>query len=478
MIKHGNENDPGAGQFANVPQDHGLLRRLVRRRQLRHVRPRLPSALLFSLAQRAHRRDGRRAGRDHAWRSWRASRPSERARPSTTEAIAAQERTGSWPTSSARRARFPHPQPSARRRRDRPAPHARRAGLRARDRARKPNRRAPRPMQFGVARPSNLEDPMATQPRTPRTDADASARFIASEINPFVDEWESRRDLPGARPIPEDGRPRLPRRHQARGRIGGLGLDYSYALATAEAVGIRAAGRGDGHRRAVEHGDAGAGGASVRTSSSASSWRPRSPARWWPPSACRSRVPARTWPRSRPGPGKRRRRLRDQRLARCGSPTAPRPTGCCLLCNTSEGGSAHKQQVADHRAAHAGRKRTRGIEVQKIRKFGMWTFRHGADLLRRGARAGAPSHRRRGHGLHLPDEAVPGRAARRRGAAPVGHGLDPGDHRLHCASARPSAGRFWTTSSSSTSWPSSRPSSKPCAPWSTSRPRPTSRAAT
>ena len=41
---------------------HGHHRRLVRRRQLRHVRPRLLAALPLDVAERAHQRDGRRAG--------------------------------------------------------------------------------------------------------------------------------------------------------------------------------------------------------------------------------------------------------------------------------------------------------------------------------------------------------------------------------------------------------------------------------
>ena len=48
---------------AEVHADH---RRLVRRRQLRHVRPRLLAALPVDVAQRAHQRDGRRAGGERA----------------------------------------------------------------------------------------------------------------------------------------------------------------------------------------------------------------------------------------------------------------------------------------------------------------------------------------------------------------------------------------------------------------------------
>jgi geranyl-CoA carboxylase beta subunit len=47
MIKHGSKMIQ-AVTSATRAADHDLLRRVVRRRQLRHVRARLPSALLFS----------------------------------------------------------------------------------------------------------------------------------------------------------------------------------------------------------------------------------------------------------------------------------------------------------------------------------------------------------------------------------------------------------------------------------------------
>ena len=59
------EDDPGGVQRHRAAA-HPDVRRLVRRRQLRHVRPRLPAAVPVFLAERADRGDGRRAGRaDH-----------------------------------------------------------------------------------------------------------------------------------------------------------------------------------------------------------------------------------------------------------------------------------------------------------------------------------------------------------------------------------------------------------------------------
>ena len=51
---------------ARVPKITLRRRRLVRRRQLRYVRPRLRPALPVHVAERAHQRDGRRAGRERA----------------------------------------------------------------------------------------------------------------------------------------------------------------------------------------------------------------------------------------------------------------------------------------------------------------------------------------------------------------------------------------------------------------------------
>ena len=60
---------------ANVPEDHPDRRRLVRRRQLRHVRARLFAALPLHVAQRPHQRDGRRTGGERA-----GDAPARRAR--------------------------------------------------------------------------------------------------------------------------------------------------------------------------------------------------------------------------------------------------------------------------------------------------------------------------------------------------------------------------------------------------------------
>ena len=68
---------------------HGDHRRLFRRRQLRHVRPRLFAALPVDVAQRAHLGDGRRAGGQRCWPRCGATASRRRARAGAAEEEAA-----------------------------------------------------------------------------------------------------------------------------------------------------------------------------------------------------------------------------------------------------------------------------------------------------------------------------------------------------------------------------------------------------
>jgi len=61
-------------------------------------------------------------------------------------------------------------------------------------------------------------------------------RFIAAGIDPFVDEWEADAIFPAHEPFKKMGRPGFPGSTQAE-EYGGMGLDFSYALAAAEAIG-------------------------------------------------------------------------------------------------------------------------------------------------------------------------------------------------------------------------------------------------
>ena len=79
---------------------------------------------------------------------------------------------------------------------------------------------------------------------------------------------------------------------------GGMGLDFSYSMVMAEALGdVQLRRRADGHRRADRHGHAGAGALRLGRAASASSSRRPSPATTWPASASARPAAAPTWPR-------------------------------------------------------------------------------------------------------------------------------------------------------------------------------------
>ena len=92
------------GRLPRRPEVHRRHRRLVRRRQLRHVRPRLRPALPVDVAQRPHLGDGRRAGRLGAGRRCaRPRRPGRRDEEAFKEPIREQyEHQGSPYYSTAR----------------------------------------------------------------------------------------------------------------------------------------------------------------------------------------------------------------------------------------------------------------------------------------------------------------------------------------------------------------------------------------
>ena len=99
----------------------------------------------------------------------------------------------------------------------------------------------------------------------------------------------------------------------------------------------------------------------------------------------------------------------------------------CLLANTGDG-PAHK-----NKSLICLPMKTKGVHDRaQARQARHALLRHGADLLRGRARAAALPHRQGGRGLHLPDAAVPGGAAVRGRRRPHRQGAhDRGHHRLH-----------------------------------------------
>ena len=172
-------------------------------------------------------------------------------------------------------------------------------------------------------------------------------RFIDAEINPHVERMGGGGDLSGARGVPEAGRRSGYLGLTKPDEYGGSGLDYSYSVAMAEALGRIDCG---GVPMAIGVQTDMATPALARFGSDelrASSSRRRSPATIV---ACL-------------GVSRGRRRLRrrlDQdhargrtaattssTAARCGPPTARRPTGCACS-PTPAKARPHKNKIADH----------------------------------------------------------------------------------------------------------------------------------
>ena len=106
--RQGRRQDGDGGRLRAGAEDHRHHRRLVRRRQLRHVRTRLQPALPVHLAERARLGDGRSAGRERA--GHRAAR-EHRGRRQATGAPRRKPRSRSrcWTTSSAKATRITPP---------------------------------------------------------------------------------------------------------------------------------------------------------------------------------------------------------------------------------------------------------------------------------------------------------------------------------------------------------------------------------
>ncbi len=290
-------------------------------------------------------------------------------------------------------------------------------------------------------------------------------RFIDEEINPHVDEWEAAEIFPAHQVFKRLGELGLLGLTKPE-EYGGAGLDYSYAMAMAEALGhIALRRRADGHRRADRHGHAGAGALRQRR---AAKREFLAPAIAGDMVACIGV--------SEPGAGsdvagiKSRARKDGDDYVITGQKmwitNSLQADWMCMLVNTGEG-PVHKNKtlvivpMRDGRAASC----TKGIEVaQKIRKIGMNSLRHRPDLFRRGAGAAALPHRRRRRrasstrcSSSRKSGCGPRRAACSRSPT-ASSGRSNGRRSASC-----SAPRWPTSSGCSSSWPNSRPRSSACA---------------
>ncbi|WP_427306018.1 acyl-CoA dehydrogenase family protein [Cupriavidus sp. H39] len=198
---------------------------------------------------------------------------------------------------------------------------------------------------------------------------DSIRRFVAAEINPFVDEWEAAEIFPAHELFKKMGdlgflgitKPV---------EYGGLGLDFSYAVAAAEALGYaRAQGIGMGVGVQTD----------MATPALTAFGSDELKRNYLAPAIAGDMVCSIGV--SEAGAGSdvaslKTRAVRDgDDYVITGSKmwitNGTQSDWICLLCNTSEG-PVHKNKSLIIVPLKEGGKRVRGVEVQKIKKFGMW----------------------------------------------------------------------------------------------------------
>lgn len=202
-----------------------------------------------------------------------------------------------------------------------------------------------------------------------RSIMDSIRRFVASEVDPFVDEWEAAEIFPAHALFKKMGdlgflgitKPV---------EYGGLGLDFSYAVAAAEAL---------GHVRAQGVGMAVGVQTDMATPALAAFGSDALKREFLAPAIAGEMVAAIGV--SEAGAGSdvaslktRARRDGDDYVisgAKMWITNGTQADWICLLCNTSDG-PVHKNKSLIVVPLRENGGRTRGVEVQKIRKMGMW----------------------------------------------------------------------------------------------------------
>jgi citronellyl-CoA dehydrogenase len=199
---------------------------------------------------------------------------------------------------------------------------------------------------------------------------DSIRRFVRAEIDPFVDEWEAAEIFPAHALFQKMG---------ALGFLGitkpeaygGLGLDFSYAVAAAEAIGYARA-QGVAMGIGVQ--------ANMATPALANFGSDALKREFLAPAIAGEQVAAIGV--SEQGAGSdvaslKTRAVRDGddyliHGAKMWITNGTQADWICLLCNTSDG-APHKNKSLIIVPLKENGQRTRGVQVQKIRKFGMWS---------------------------------------------------------------------------------------------------------
>ncbi|MDM0018470.1 acyl-CoA dehydrogenase family protein [Variovorax saccharolyticus] len=200
---------------------------------------------------------------------------------------------------------------------------------------------------------------------------DSIRRFISAEIDPFVDEWEAAEIFPAHELFRKMGKLGFLGITKPEA-YGGLGLDFSYGVAAAEAMGYA---RAQGVAMGV-------GVQSNMATPALAAFGSDALKREFLAPAIAGEMVASIGV-SEQGAGsdvaslKTRARRDGDDYVISGSKmwitNGTQADWICLLCNTSEGGSAHKNKSLIVVPLKEDGKRARGIEVQKIKKFGMWS---------------------------------------------------------------------------------------------------------
>jgi citronellyl-CoA dehydrogenase len=195
-------------------------------------------------------------------------------------------------------------------------------------------------------------------------------RFIAAEIDPFVDEWEAAEIFPAHQLFKKMGNLGFLGITKPEA-YGGLGLDFSYAVAAAEAMGYARA-QGVAMGVGVQ--------ANMATPALAAFGSDELRHEFLAPAIAGDMVASIGV--SEQGAGsdvaslKTRARRDGDDYVISGSKmwitNGTQADWICLLCNTSDG-PVHKNKSLIVVPLKQNGQRTRGVDVQKIRKFGMWS---------------------------------------------------------------------------------------------------------
>ena len=195
-------------------------------------------------------------------------------------------------------------------------------------------------------------------------------RFIAAEIDPFVDEWEANEIFPAHELFKKMGRLGFLGITKPEA-YGGMGLDFSYALAAAEAI---------GHARAQGVGMGIGVQSNMATPALAAFGSDELKREFLAPAIAGDVVVSIGV--SEQGAGsdvsslKTRARRDGDDYVISGSKmwitNGTQADWICLLCNTSDG-PVHKNKSLIVVPLKENGKRAKGVEVQKIKKFGMWS---------------------------------------------------------------------------------------------------------